>query len=90
MKGLLIITALGLFAMLAQIFRIRRILLPTVLVGIVVAYAANVMEWTEPWRISYFDQMIHFDRPALAFSGVISVSEFQRPTSFWIASITTR
>lgn len=76
MKGMLIITALGLFAMIAEIFRFKKALLPVVLLGIAAAYAVNVMEWTDPLHISYFDNMIYFDKAALAFSGVILVTAF--------------
>lgn len=76
MKGMLIITALGLFVMIAEIFKWRKVLLPAVLVGIAAAFAANVMEWAAPLHISYFDNMIFFDKAALAFSGVILVTSF--------------
>ena len=74
MNGLLIITGLGLFAMLAQIFRIKKILFPVVLLGIAAAYAGNVVEWTHPFNFPYFDNMILFDKPAIAFSGVILIT----------------
>lgn len=76
MNGLLIITGLGLFAMLAEIFRIKRILFPAVLIGVAAAYAGTVMEWTNPFSFPYFDNMIRFDKPALAFSGVILITAF--------------
>jgi NADH-quinone oxidoreductase subunit N len=76
MKGFLIITALGLFAMLAEIFRLKKILFPIVLLGIAAAWAINLGEWNTPLSISYFDNMISFDRPALAFTGIILVTAF--------------
>lgn len=78
MKGLLIISGLGLLAMLAEIFKFRRLLLPLVLLGIVGAFAFNFMEWKAPMSISYFDNMIGFDHLALAFSGIILITAF-----FW-------
>lgn len=78
MKGLLIISGLGILAMLAEIFRFKKLLLPLVLLGIVAAYAFNFMEWRSGMSISYFDNMIGFDKPAIAFSGIIIVTAF-----FW-------
>lgn len=78
MKGLLIISALGIVAMLAEILKFKKALLPLVLLGIVAAYASNVMEWKNGLSIPYFDNMIAFDKPAIAFSGVIIATAF-----FW-------
>lgn len=58
MKGLLIISGLGLVAMLAEIFKFKRLLLPLVLLGILAAFGLNFMEWKEGVSITYFDNMI--------------------------------
>jgi NADH-quinone oxidoreductase subunit N len=78
MKGLLIISGLGILAMLAEIFKFKKLLLPLILLGIVVAYAFNFMEWRTGMSIPYFDNMIAFDKPAIAFSGIIIATAF-----FW-------
>jgi NADH-quinone oxidoreductase subunit N len=78
MKGLLIISGLGIVAMLAEIFKFKKILLPLVLLGIVAAYVFNFMEWKNGMDISYFSNMISFDKPAIAFSGIILATAF-----FW-------
>ncbi|MES2678346.1 MAG: NADH-quinone oxidoreductase subunit N [Bacteroidota bacterium] len=78
MKGLLIISGLGILAMLAEIFKFKKLLLPLILLGIVAAYAFNFMEWRTGMSISYFDNMIAFDKPAIAFSGIIIATAF-----FW-------
>jgi NADH-quinone oxidoreductase subunit N len=78
MKGLLIISGLGILAMLAEIFKFKKLLLPLILLGIVAAYALNFMEWRSGASISYFDNMIGFDKPAIAFSGIIIATAF-----FW-------
>ena len=78
MKGLLIISALGIIAMLAEIFKFKKLLLPIVLLGIVGAYALNFMEWKDGYAISYFDNMIAFDKIGIAFSGIIIATAF-----FW-------
>jgi NADH-quinone oxidoreductase subunit N len=71
MKGLLIISALGIIAMLAEIFKFKKLLFPIVLLGIIAAYAFNFMEWKTGMSISYFQNMI-------AFSGIILATAF-----FW-------
>ncbi|MGZ3899153.1 MAG: NADH-quinone oxidoreductase subunit N [Bacteroidia bacterium] len=78
MKGLLIISGLGVLAMLAEIFKFKKLLLPIVLLGIVAAYALNFMEWTNGYAISYFNNMIVFDKMGIAFSGIIIATAF-----FW-------
>lgn len=78
MKGLLIISGLGILAMMAEIFKFKKLLLPLSLLGIVVAYVLNYMEWKTGVSISYFDNMISFDKAAIAFSGIILVTAF-----FW-------
>ena len=78
MKGLLLISGLGVLAMLAEIFKMRKLLLPVVLLGIVGAYALNFMEWNSGFQISYFSNMINFDKMGIAFSGIIIATAF-----FW-------
>lgn len=78
MKGLLIISGLGILAMLAEIFKFKKIIFPLVLLGVLGAYVANFMEWNTPLSIASFDNMIAFDKVALAFSGVILATIF-----FW-------
>ncbi len=78
MKGLLIISGLGVFAMLAEIFKFKKLLFPAVLLGIVAAYVFNFLEWDNSYSISYFSNMIAFDKMAIAFSGIIIATAF-----FW-------
>ncbi len=78
MKGLFIISGLGILAMLAEIFKFKKILYPLVLLGILVAYGCNFMEWNNNMSVPMFGKMIHFDNVALAFSGVILATAF-----FW-------
>jgi NADH-quinone oxidoreductase subunit N len=78
MKGLLIISGLGILAMLAEIFKFKKILFPLILLGVLAAYVANFMEWNIPLSIPAFDNMIAFDKVGLAFSGVILATAF-----FW-------
>lgn len=78
MKGLFIISGLGVLAMLAEIFKFKKALYPIVLLGIIGAYALNFTEWNHNMDIPMFSNMIRFDNVALAFSGVILVTAF-----FW-------
>ncbi len=78
MKGLFIISGLGIIAMLAEIFKFKKLLLPIVLLGILAAYAFNFMEWNNAMSISYFNNMIAFDNMGIAFSGIILATAF-----FW-------
>ncbi len=78
MKGLFIISGLGVLAMLAEIFKFKKLLFPIVLVGILGAYLINFMEWNDMLNIPQFSNMIRFDNVALAFSGVILATAF-----FW-------
>ncbi len=78
MKGLFIISALGVLAMLAEIFKFKKLLYPLVLIGILGAYATNFMEWNNYYDIPMFSNMIRFDNVALVFSGVILTTAF-----FW-------
>ncbi len=78
MKGLLIISGLGILAMLAEIFKFKKVLYPLVLIGILAAYALGFTEWNANYNIEVFSNMIRFDNVALAFSGVILATAF-----FW-------
>jgi NADH-quinone oxidoreductase subunit N len=78
MKGLFIISGLGILAMLAEIFKFKKVLYPLVLIGILVAYALGFTEWNANFNIPMFSNMIRFDNVALAFSGVILATSF-----FW-------
>lgn len=78
MKGLFIISGLGILAMLAEIFKLKRVLYPVVLIGILAAYVANFMEFNNNMSVEQFNNMIRFDNVALAFSGVIIITAF-----FW-------
>ncbi len=78
MKGRLIISGLGILAMLAEIFKFKKVLYPLVLIGILAAYALGFTEWNANYNIEMFSNMIRFDNVALAFSGVILATAF-----FW-------
>ena len=74
MKGFLVISALGILAMLAEVLKFKKMLLPLVTLGLLAAFGLNYMEWNQPFTISYFDNMIRFDQVGLAFSGVLIIT----------------
>jgi NADH-quinone oxidoreductase subunit N len=88
MKGLCIIGGLGVLAMMAEVFKFKKWLYPIVLIGVLGAYVANFIEWTQladgqtgsflDHVFFKFNNMIRFDNVSLAFSGVIIITAF-----FW-------
>lgn len=78
MKALFIISGLGILAMLAEIFKFKKLLFPLVLLGLISAYVANFTEWNNNYSIPMFANMIRFDNVSLAFSSVLLTIAF-----FW-------
>lgn len=69
MNALYIVCGLGLTALLAEVFNIRRVLGVLVILGLAAALAVLVLEWDK--SISHFSNMVVFDNFALAFSALI-------------------
>ncbi|MBK9399833.1 MAG: NADH-quinone oxidoreductase subunit N [Bacteroidetes bacterium] len=69
MKALIIISILGVVAMMAEVFRFKKLLLPVVVIGLSAALTTLVMDWGTDIR--YFNDMVYFDNYAIAFSGLI-------------------
>lgn len=78
MLSLFIVSGLGVLAMIAEIFKFKKYVFPIVLGGLIGALVSIYMEWQHPASYPLFDNMILFDRLALAFSGVILITAF-----FW-------
>jgi NADH-quinone oxidoreductase subunit N len=74
MKALLIISGLGILAMLAEVLKFKRALFPLVLIGIAAALFFNFQEWNG--TMNWFSNMVSFDKPAIAFSGIILLTAF--------------
>ena len=66
MNALYIVCGLGLTALLAEVFNIRKILGALVILGLAAAIGFTVIEWGT--SISYFTNMVVFDNFALSFS----------------------
>jgi len=69
MKTIEILSGLGVLALLAEIFRFKKFLLPIVVVGLLGAIGAAVYDWNT--NIHYYHNMLTFDNYALLFSIVI-------------------
>ncbi|MBI3501852.1 MAG: NADH-quinone oxidoreductase subunit N [Bacteroidetes bacterium] len=74
MKILYILSGLGVIAMLAEMFRFKKFLLPIVLVGLLGAIACVVKDWNTD--IHYYSDMLTFNNYALLFSCVIIGTAF--------------
>lgn len=69
MKTLYILSALGVIALLAEIFKFKKLLLPIVLVGLLGAIGVAVMDWNT--NIHYYNNMLTFDNYGLLFTILI-------------------
>ncbi len=89
MKSLLLLSGLGVLALLAEIFNFKKRLFPIVLIGIVAVIVAAIKDWST--NIHYYSEMMVFDNFAICFTvliGVVSLlwfifaqSYFQEETS---------
>lgn len=80
MNALYIICGLGLTALLAEVFNIKRLLNAIVLVGLLIAIGFTVREVSNP--LVHFPNMVVFDNFALAFTGLLIVVTI---LWFWMA-----
>lgn len=69
MNTLLALTGIGVLAMLAEIFKFRKVLFPVALAGLVLAIGLAVADWNT--NIRYYTDMMFFDNYAIAFSGLM-------------------
>ena len=73
MKALILLSSLGVIALLAEIFSFKKLLYPIVLLGLITVFILNMFDW-DTNRLCY--KMILFDNYAVAFTGVIIVIAF--------------
>jgi NADH-quinone oxidoreductase subunit N len=71
MNAVYVLSGLGIFSLLSEIFNFRKILFPIVLLGLIASALLLAMEWDSAQ--SYYSNMLRFDNYAVAFSAVISV-----------------
>lgn len=69
MKALIIISLLGVVAMMAEVLRFRKLLMPLVALGLIAALVTVVLDWGTD--LSYYNDMAYFNNYALAFSALI-------------------
>ena len=73
MNTLIILSALGIIALFAEIFRFRKALFPLILLGLAVAFYFTAKEYYHP---QVFFGMMNFDNYAVVFSCVIIIVAF--------------
>ncbi|MDX2002026.1 MAG: NADH-quinone oxidoreductase subunit N [Chitinophagales bacterium] len=84
MKALVMVSGLGIVAMLGEIFRFKKILLPLVIVGLLATMAVNVLDWDT--NTAYFNNMMTYDNFAVVFTSIlllVSVGWFLLAPSFF-------
>src|SRR4051812_39781335 len=73
MKALILLSSLGVIALLAEIFSFKKLLYPLVLLGLITTFILNIFDWGT--NRPYYG-MMQFDNYAVAFTGVILVVAF--------------
>jgi NADH-quinone oxidoreductase subunit N len=71
MNAVYVLSGLGIFSLLAEIFNFRKILFPVVVLGLISSAVLLIVEWGTD--ASYYSNMLLFDNYAIAFSAAISV-----------------
>jgi NADH-quinone oxidoreductase subunit N len=74
MNAVYVLSGLGIFSLLAEIFNFRKALFPIVLAGLLATATLLVLDWGT--EISYFSRMLRFDNYAVSFSTLISIIAF--------------
>jgi NADH-quinone oxidoreductase subunit N len=74
MNAVYILSGLGIFSLLSEIFNFRKVLFPIVLLGLVAAGIVLTMDWNT--SVSYYSNMLTFDNYAVGFSIAISIIAF--------------
>src|SRR5688572_23751437 len=71
MNAVYVLSGLGIFSLIAEIFNFRKILFPVVILGLLASAMILVFDWGT--SADYYSNMLKFDNYALAFSTAISV-----------------
>jgi NADH-quinone oxidoreductase subunit N len=71
MNAVFVLSGLGIFSLVAEIFNFRKALFPIVLLGLIAAATLLILDWNT--GASYYSNMLTFDNYAVAFSAAISV-----------------
>ncbi len=73
MKALVLLSSLGLIALLAEIFSFKKLMYPLVLLGLITTFILNIFDWDT--NVTYYN-MMRYDNYAVAFTSVIVVIAF--------------
>lgn len=71
MNSVFILSGLGVFSLLAEMFNIRKWLFPVVILGLILSAVLLTLEWNE--ATAYYSNMLTFDNFAVAFSITLSL-----------------
>ncbi len=71
MNSVLIIAALGILSLLGEILKLRRLLTPVILTGLLLALVSSIMQWQT--GTYYYSNMLYFDKFAHAFCALLCV-----------------
>ncbi|MEX2233377.1 MAG: NADH-quinone oxidoreductase subunit N [Cyclobacteriaceae bacterium] len=71
MNSVFVLSGLGIFSLLAEIFNIKRFLFPVVILGLVASAVLLVFDWNE--GTAHYSNMLTFDNYAVAFSITLSL-----------------
>lgn len=71
MNSVFVLSGLGVFSLLAEIFNMKRFLFPVVILGLIASAALLVLDWNT--GASHYNNMLTFDNYAVAFSVTISI-----------------
>ncbi len=73
MKALVLLSSLGVIALLAEIFSFKKLLYPIVLLGLITTFVLNLSDWDT--NNTYYN-MMRYDNYAVAFTSVILAIAF--------------
>ncbi len=69
MTALILLSSLGVIALLAEIFGFKKLLYPVVLLGLITTFILNLVDWNNSDNLYY--GMMRYDNYAVAFSSVL-------------------
>lgn len=68
MKALVLLSSLGVIALLAEIFSFKKLLYPVVILGLIITFVLNLVDWNTN---ELYYGMMRYDNFAVAFSSVL-------------------
>lgn len=86
MNTLIYTSVLGFFCMLAEIFNLRKMIVPVLVVGLAIIFGLNMNDWN--LNHSYYNNMVKIDNFAVAFGGLaifVTLLVFILSTDFYAA-----